>query len=104
MGGFHVAQACGFMAWMGLGGFAMANEVSSQQATLNSIQTGQIMHDIRDAKLHICQAQKTRNQAALDSWSRQLESSRGAYFAITHSWPEVQSCDELLVTSNLEGN
>lgn len=99
VGSFHIAQACGFMMWMGLGGFAMAHDVSEQQLTLNSIQSGQIMHDIRDAKLRICQAQKSRNQPALDSWSRQLESSRGAYFAITHTWPEVQSCEELLVTA-----
>lgn len=101
IGGFalHVAQACGFLAWVGLGGFAMANDVSQQQATLVQIQIGQLNRDMRDAKRQVCLAQAQKNPAALDSWSRQLQNSRGLYYSITKSWPDVQSCEELLVSS-----
>lgn len=98
--GAHIAQACGFLAWLGLGGFAMAADVSQQQVTLVQIQLGQINRDIRDAKRQVCVAQNQKNQAALDSWSRQLQSSRGVYFSITRSWPDVQSCEELLVAGS----
>lgn len=97
VGGAHIAQACGFLAWLGLGGFAMANDVSTQQATLIQIQTTQLNRDMRDAKRQVCMAQQQKNQLALDSWSRQLQQSRALYFNITKIWPDVQSCEELLV-------
>lgn len=96
-GALHIAQACGFMTWLGLSGFAMASDVSQQQATLTQIQTSQINRDIRDAKRQVCIAQQQKNSAALDSWGRQLQTARGQYFSITKAWPEVQSCEELLV-------
>ncbi len=100
VGGLHIAQACGFLAWVGLGGFAMANDLTTQQVTLQQIQLSSLNRDLRDAKREVCKAQQLRNAAALDSWSGQLQSYRGQYYAITKSWPQVQSCEELLVTSS----
>jgi hypothetical protein len=97
VGGLHIAQACGFLTWLGLGGFAMANDLTTQQITLQQIQLSSLNRDLRDAKREVCKAQQLRNAAALDSWSGQLQSYRGQYYAITKSWPQVQSCEELLV-------
>lgn len=97
MTGLHIAWACGLLASFGFAGFANASDVTQQQATLNSIQTRQITGDIRDAKRQICMAQQSRNSAALYSWSNTLEQARGQYYAITHIWPQVQSCDELVI-------
>jgi len=95
---WHVAQACGFLTWMGLGGFAMAADVSQQQATLTQIQVSQVMREVRDAKTKVCVAQQQKNQLALDSWSRQLSADEGTYYSLTHSWPAVMTCDELLIS------
>lgn len=97
IGAAHIAQACGFLTAIGLSGFAMASDVSQQQATLTAIQTNQLNRDMRDAKTQVCLASQHNNQAALDSWSRQLQASRSMYYAITKNWPDVQSCEELLV-------
>lgn len=99
IGGAHILQACGFLGWLGLSGFAMADQVQAQQTTLVSIQIGQINRDMRDAKRQICVAQVQKNQAALNSWSNELQAARVTYFSITKQWPEVQSCEELLVTT-----
>lgn len=96
----HVAMACGFMSWLGISGFALASDVSTQQAQLTTIQLSQINRDIRDAKRQICLAQQTKNQAALTSWAMTLQSAKGQYFAVTKSWPDVQTCEELLVTGS----
>lgn len=98
VGGLHIAQACGFLTWLGLSGFAMAKDVQDQGTVLVQLQVGQINRDIRDAKREICRAQDQGNAAALESWSGQLQTYRGQYYAITKSWPQVQSCEELLVT------
>lgn len=95
--GLHIAQACGFLTWLGLGGFAMASDVTTQQSILTQIQIGSLNRDLRDAKREVCRAQQQGNTAALDSWSGQLQSYRGQYYAITKNWPSVQSCEELLV-------
>lgn len=97
MTAFHVAWACGWLTTIGMTGFALASDVSQQQATLNSIQVRQIQGDIRDAKKQICLAQQTRNSAALYSWSLTLEQAKDSYHAITRQWPQVQSCDELVI-------
>ena len=101
VGGLHIAQACGFLTSLGLGGFAMASDVTTQQATLAQIQQSQIAHEVRDAKRQICIAQQARNQPALSSWSMQLESAKGQYYALTKQWPNVMNCDELLVTGSV---
>jgi len=95
--GLHIAQACGFLTWLGLGGFAMASDVITQQSILTQIQLSSLNRDLRDAKREVCRAQQMGNTAALDSWSGQLQSYRGQYYAIVKSWPQVQSCEELLV-------
>lgn len=99
IGGLHTAQACGFLTWVGLSGFAMASDVTTQQNTLVQIQIGSLNRDLRDAKRQVCLAQQLSNAAALDSWSGQLQTYRGQYYSITKSWPQVQSCEELLVTA-----
>lgn len=98
VGGLHIAQACGFLAWLGLSGFAMANDVTTQQATLVQIQIASLNRDLREAKREVCRAQQQGNPAALDSWSGQLQSYRGQYYTVTKSWPQVQSCEELLIS------
>lgn len=97
VGALHVAQACGFLGGLGLGGFAMAKTVADQQNILVQIQISQLNRDMREAKTQICLAQRQINAAALDSWSRQLQNTRGLYYALTNRWPDVQSCEELLV-------
>lgn len=97
MCGLHIAQACGFLVWLGLGGFAMAKDVERQQDILTQVQISLLNRDLREAKTQICLAQRQANAAALDSWSRQLQDSRGQYYALTNRWPDVQSCEELLV-------
>lgn len=104
LGGLHIAQACGFMAWLGLGGFAMAQDVTTQQTTLVQIQVNALTRDLREAMREVCRAQQQGNAAALDSWSGQLQSYRGQYYAITHSWPQVQSCEELLINIRAASN
>lgn len=99
MGAVHIAWACGYMAAIGLPGFASANEVNQQQMTLNSIQQGQITTDLRDEMRQLCLAQRSSNQSALTSWSLALEQSKGRYFALMHQWPLVMSCAELLVSN-----
>lgn len=99
MGTIHIAWACGYFTWIGLPGFAMAAEVNQQQLTLNSIQITQITRDIRDEKRQLCLAQRARNESALTSWSLALQASKGQYHAMTQQWPDVMSCDELLVNS-----
>lgn len=99
MYGLHIAWACGYLAFIGLPGFAMTNEVNQQQMTLNNIQQSQLTSVIRDEKRQLCLAQRSNNQSALWSWSLQLEQSKGQYFALTKQWPQVMSCDELLVAN-----
>jgi hypothetical protein len=96
-------QACGFLAWLGLGGFAMGTDVQTQQTTLTQVQLGLLSRDIRDAKRQVCIAQQQKNQAALNSWGNQLQASRSTYYTITKNWPDVQSCEELLVAVNSSG-
>lgn len=95
--GLHIAQACGLLTWFGLGGFAMASDVTIQQNILAQIQIGSLNRDLREAKREVCRAQQQGNSAALDSWSGQLQTYRGQYYTITKSFPQVQSCEELLV-------
>lgn len=95
--GLHIAWACGFLATIGLSGFASAADVNAQQQTLNSIQQRQIERDIRDDKRQVCLAQQGRNYAALDSWSRTLEQAKGQYYSVSKMWPHEQSCDELVI-------
>lgn len=97
LGAIHIIWACGYLTAWGLPGFAMASEVNQQQLTLNSIQIGQITGDIRDEKRQLCLAQRARNESALYSWSLALERSKGQYYSLTRTWPQVMSCDELLV-------
>lgn len=93
----HIAWACGYMSMLGLHGFALANDVTQQQATLTNIQVGQITRDMRDEKRQVCMAQRAGNQSALYSWSLALEKSKGDYHAIIGQWPQVWSCEDLLV-------
>jgi len=102
--GLHIAQACGFLTWLGLGGFAMASDVVTQQSILTQIQISSLNRDLRDAKREVCRAQQQGNTAALDSWSGQLQTYRGQYYAIMKSWPQVQSCEELLVNVRSASN
>lgn len=95
----HIAWACGYLAFMGLPGFANAEEVSRQQMTLNSIQLSQITNSIRDEKRQMCMASKQGNQSALTSWSMALGASTGQYHALTQQWPQVMTCDDLLVST-----
>lgn len=99
VGGWHLAQACGFLTWMGLSGFAMADTATAQQQTLVAIQLGQIENTVRYDKTQVCKAQQTHNQDALTSWARTLDRDAGSYYSISlpHTWPRVNSCDELLV-------
>lgn len=96
----HIAIACGYLSSFGLSGFALATDFNTSQGTLTAINLAAINRDLRDAKTNICLAQKPPgNQAALTSWSMQLEQAKGRYFAVTHNWPSVESCEELLVTA-----
>lgn len=104
IGGLHTAQACGYLTWLGLSGFALASDVTTQQNTLVQIQIGQLSRDLRDAKRQVCLAQQMGNAAALDSWSGQLQTARGQYYAIVKNWPQVQSCEELLVNVRSASN
>lgn len=77
----------------------MASEVAAQQNILTQIQINALNRDLREAKREVCRAQQQGNSAALDSWSGQLQSYRGQYYAVTKTWPQVQSCEELLVNT-----
>ena len=54
---FHVAWACGWMAYAGLGsGFAYAADVQSMQKTLNSLRTTALEQNMFDMHLKRCAA------------------------------------------------
>ena len=93
----HVAISCGFLNIIGMSGFALASEVNAQQQTLTAVLLNQINHDIKDSKRQICMAQQAHNELALRAASDELQRAKGEYQAVTKTWPQVQSCDELVV-------
>lgn len=102
IGGYHIAQACGFLAWMGLPGFALANDFTAQQMQLTAIQAGQVQTAIDRDRTAICQAQAQHNQSALTAWSLSLQRDISIYWQIPaiKQQPRVLSCDELLITGS----
>lgn len=102
VGGWHIAQACGFLAWMGLPGFALASDVTAQQSQLTAIQQSQKQSEIDRDQRQICSAKVANNQSAMTAWTISLQHDITAYWQIPQikQQPQVRSCDELMITSN----
>lgn len=97
MSGIHIAWACGYLSFLGLGGFANAADLRLSQQTIVSIQSSQLTREIRDDQTKLCQAEQARNGLALGSWQNLLSQAQDQYFKITGRSAPAMTCDELLI-------
>ena len=100
VGGWHIAQACGFLVWMGLPAFATTDSVFAQQAQLTAIQQDEKQSVIDRDQRQICMARVANNQAAMNAWNITLQNDISAYWRIPaiKQQPQVRSCEELMIT------
>lgn len=98
----HVAAACGYLAFIGYPGFAMASDVASQQAQLTSIQQDQKQQVIDRDQRQVCTADAARNQEAMNAWNVTLQNDISAYWRIPQikQQPQLRTCDQLIISGN----
>lgn len=96
----HAAIACGYLSSFGLSGFALASDVQGQQLQLTGIQISLAQVEIDRDVRNVCQAQVSRNQAALTAWANTLQKAREDFFALAKRSPDMKPCDQILISSN----
>jgi hypothetical protein len=97
MSGIHIAWACGYLSFIGLTGFANAADLKLSQQAIVSIQSSQLLRDIREDQTKLCQAEQARNGLALGSWQNLLAQAQDQYYRITGRTAPTMTCDELLI-------
>ena len=102
IGGWHIAQACGFLTFMGLSGFANASDMTAQQGQLTAIQQDQKQTVIDRDQQAICVAQASKNQAAMNAWNVTLQNDIAAYWRIPQikQQPQIRTCEQLMITGS----
>jgi hypothetical protein len=93
----HIAWACGFLSFIGMSGFAMADDVKLDEHRIVLLQKVQLEKNIRDLKREQCTAIIQKNQAALSSVTTDLASMKEAYREAINREPDVPHCNELLI-------
>lgn len=102
----HICIGMGYLAWLGVSGYALASDVSTQGKQITSIERIAIEHDLRDAKRQMCKIQQLPKgdpveqqvaALALRGWQTTLDKAAGEYKALMGDNPQTKPCFELLL-------
>lgn len=100
--GLHVAWACGFLAFVGLPGFARADDLGSIRGKIAEVQTGMLQIQIGQLRTEIlqtrttqCEAVKSANSQALTVITREMQDALDRYQILTGRQYRLPDCNLL---------
>lgn len=92
----HVAWACGFLAFTGFSGFALA---ADQQTVANEIRADRaegFSRQLFDLREHQCRAINAHNAEAAESWGQQVHFTMEKLHDLTGRDPWLPTCSEFV--------
>lgn len=97
IGGFHIAWACGLLAFAGLPGFASAEEVKLNGHELAVVEANQIDAQIMDTRTRQCKMMQVspRNDDALTFYTQRLGERMSRYRQLVGQDYRLPDCNEL---------